>query len=358
MINYDDKNYIATILTNLTNRIDIGKDNAYKSLKLLLEESCGDANDSCFGAFLASLQTKGATDDEIIGLMDCVMNFDRIPVDIKRTFSSPLCGIVGSGKDQLKTFNISSIAAIVAASCGVKVLKNGSRSESSVSGTTDIFEYLGFAVENISKEFLEKSINKLGFGFCDAKQYFPRMGTVYMGKFYFVHPLSFILPVASGCKFDRIVFGLSNKDTEKTANLLLGLGYLNSLVVSGSDLNGNLFDEISNVGPSKISEIKDGVITTYYINPEDFGFNLKPATSIQEGKTIEDNKNIFIDILSGTAESSKIEVVAMNAGALIYLSGITKSIKEGVKIAYNSIKSGKTFNYFNKLKKFNIGVTK
>ena len=347
------KHFITEVLTKLTNRKDIGRSAAYESLKILLDEELGISNDSCFGAFLASMQTKGATIDEITGLMDCVMNYDCQPVEIMRNFEEPLCGIVGSGKDELKTFNISSLASIVAASCGVRVLKNGSRSEASVSGTTDIFESVGFKVENISLVFLQNSINKLNFGFCDAKQYFPKMGTVYMGKFYFVHPLSYILPVASGCKFDRIVFGLSNAETEFTAKLLNNMGYKNAMVVSGFDQSNRVFDEISNVGMTKISEIKNGEINTYLLHPEDCGLKQYDASDIEEGSNLLENKEIFLNVLNNTAKKAQIEIVALNAGALIYLSGKAKNIKQGVDMALAAIRSKKTLKLFNKLLEYN-----
>ena len=268
------KNFFVEKLRTIIRNEDISSSDAYECLKYLLDNEFGIANDSCFGAYLAALQTKGPTEDEIVGLMNCVMNYDRKELKIKRDFKKPLCGIIGSGKDDVKTFNVSSISSIVAASAGVKVLKNGSRSEASVAGTTDVFEKLGLNVLQRNKEKLEKSINELNFGFCDTEPYFPKMTGQYLGKFFFVHPLSYILPIASGISFDRVVFGLATDKTELTAKLLLRLGFDNSLVVSGRDKDGNYFDEISNIGPTKISEIKNGKIKTYTVMPTDYNIKI------------------------------------------------------------------------------------
>ena len=241
------KEFFVEKLRKIIRHEDITSEESYRCLKYLLDKEFGVANDSCFGAFFASLQAKGATINEILGLMNCVMNYDRKELKINRTFAKPLCGIIGSGKDEVKTFNISSISSIVAASAGCKVLKNGSRSEASIAGTTDVFEELGLNVLQNDRKVMEKSINDLNFGFCDTEPYFPKMTKEYLGKFFFVHPLSYILPIASGIAFDRVLFGLASDETEITAEILLKMGFDNSLVVSGRDMEGNYFDEISNI---------------------------------------------------------------------------------------------------------------
>lgn len=334
------KQFFVEKLRNIIKKENISSSDAYMCLKYLLDNEFGIANDSCFGAYLAALQTKGPTVDEIVGLMNCVMYYDRKEVKISKKFTEPLCGIIGSGKDDVKTFNISSISSIVSASAGVKVLKNGSRSEASVAGTTDVFEKLGLNVLQNDKKILEKSINELNFGFCDTKPYFPKMTKEYLGKFFFVHPLSYILPIASGVSFDRVLFGLASDETEITAKLLLKLGYNNSMVVSGRDMEGNFFDEISNIGPTKISEIKNGKIKTYTIMPTDFGIKLSEKHQIAEGKSVEENAKIFIDILSHKEKGAKLDAVLLNSGALIYISGKAASINEGIEIARNTIDSG------------------
>ena len=261
------KEYFVEKLRKVIRGNDLKRDESFNCLKFLLDHEFGIANDSCFGAFFAAMQTKGATTEEIAGLMDVVLNYDRKPLSIERRFNEPLCGIIGSGKDDVKTFNISSISSIVGAAAGGKIIKNGSRSEASVAGTTDVFEELGLNIAMNDKTKFEKALNIYGFGFCDVAPYFPKMLKEYMGKFFFVHPLSYILPIASGVEFDRVVFGLASDATEKTAELLLKLGYDNSLVVAGHDKNGRNFDEISNIGKTKISEIKNGKIETYIVTP-------------------------------------------------------------------------------------------
>ncbi len=334
------KEFFVEKLRKIIRHEDITSEESYRCLKYLLDKEFGVANDSCFGAFFASLQAKGATINEILGLMNCVMNYDRKELKINRTFAKPLCGIIGSGKDEVKTFNISSISSIVAASAGCKVLKNGSRSEASIAGTTDVFEELGLNVLQNDRKVMEKSINDLNFGFCDTEPYFPKMTKEYLGKFFFVHPLSYILPIASGIAFDRVLFGLASDETEITAEILLKMGFDNSLVVSGRDMEGNYFDEISNIGPTKISEIKNKKINTYTIMPMDFGINLSKKEDILEGKTIQENASLFKDILSSKIVGPKRDIILLNAGALLYISGEAKNIRDGIEKAECVIANG------------------
>jgi anthranilate phosphoribosyltransferase len=335
------KEYFTNNLKRIINGQNLDRSETKKCLIHLLDHDLGVANNVCFGAFFAALQTKEPTVDEVVGLMNAVIEYDRIPVDIERNFQTPLCGIIGSGKDDLKTFNVSSISAIIAAAAGVKVIKNGSRAEASVAGTTDVFEALGANVLIRDQSVLNKSISSISFAFCDAEPYFPKMVKEYLGKFYFVHPLSYILPVASGVQFDRVVFGLAKDETELTAELLLKLGYDNSLVVAGHDSSGQNFDEISNIGPTKITEIKNGKISTYFISPEDLGIATAHYEDIKEGQSVQENTKIFRDVISGADRSPKRDIVLMNAGALIYISGSASSIQEGIKLAGRTIDSGK-----------------
>ena len=137
-VNKEVVHFFSKNLKRLIDGLDLRRTDSRECLQLLLDHKLGIANDVCFGAFFAAMQTKEPTIEEVLGLFEAVNEFDRISLEIERKFTDPLCGIVGSGKDDIKTFNISSISAIVAAAAGVRVLKNGSRSESSVAGTTDV----------------------------------------------------------------------------------------------------------------------------------------------------------------------------------------------------------------------------
>jgi anthranilate phosphoribosyltransferase len=322
-------------------------------MKFLLDGKGEKANDVTFGALFAALQTKGPTLNEVTGLMRAVLEYDRKPIKFKT--KEKLCGIVGSGKDDLKTFNVSTCSAIVASGAGVTVIKNGSRADTSVAGTTDVLEELGvnvLAKANIMKRCLLK--NKLGF--FDAQSYFPKMNSKYVGKFHFFNPITFALSIASGIDFKRIVFGLANKNTEFTVNILKRLNFDHSLVVHGMNKEENLcMDEISVLGRTKISELKKGEVSTYYISPTDFGIKFYSYKDIAQGKTKRENAKILADIISGKESGGKRDIILLNAGALIYISDKVQTIREGIELAKESIDSGNALKKLEGLIKYSDG---
>ena len=168
-----------------------------------------------------------------------------------------------------------------------------------------------------------------------------------LGKYFFVHPLSYILPIASGVSFDRVVFGLANNETEFTARLLINLGFKRALVVAGRDNDGKHFDEISNLGKTKITEIEEGKYKIYEIEPKDFDLKKGVNTEISQGKNVKENADIFRCILNGKEKGPKRDIVLINSGALIYISGIANSIAEGMELAKKSIDEGRALNTLN-----------
>lgn len=284
-----------------------------------------------FGALFAALQCNKPTKDEVLGLIDVVILYDRISIT-NDLLNSDICGIVGSGKDDLKTFNVSTCAAFVAAGAGVKVVKNGSRSESSVSGTTDVMELLGVNI-NMSPDKTLKALEDVGITFCDAEPYFPKMGKVYIGKFFFPHPLSYILSIASGISFDRILFGSALQETEFIGELLVDLGFKRFMVVAGSDLSGKTLDEISNIGSTKVTEFDGISLRTYILHPKDLDIEMSTYEEIKQGVSKEENLIKAKMVLENKAGQSMKDIVLMNAGALIYISGKASSLSDGIKKA-------------------------
>lgn len=314
----------------------------------LLDHKLGGANETSLGALLAALQVRGVTDDEVVTLFKVVQEYDRIPVSCNESPEN-LFGIVGSGKDEFKTFNISTCAAFVAASMGVLVIKNGSRSDTSAFGTTDLMESLGYNLDT-SKNKYHNSLESSGIAFCDAESYFPRMAKEYVKKILFVNPLVYLLSIASGIEFKNIIFGISFDDTERVCNLLLKIGMKKALVVCGQTEKGLHFDEMSTVGITKVSELRDGKIKTFYVNPSDIGIKAFNSKHIAQLENIELAKSTFVSILKGQASFEKSDIVAFNAGAIYYLKSNDSNID--LKTAFNKareiIKSGTPFDNFRK----------
>lgn len=341
----DDKK-IGKVINQLIQKKNITRKQACEILKSVLDHKFANANDVCFGAFFAAMQTKGPIEDEVAGLMDAVLKYDGKLLKIK---DKNFCGIIGSGKDDLKTINISTGAALVASGAGANIVKNGSRSETSIAGTTDVLEALGLNVHSSSRK-MKYCLRKYGIGFFDAESYFPKMFKEYVGKFYFINPISYALSIASAIKFKRMIFGLADKNTEFTAKILKKLDFKHALVARGSDKTGkNSIDEISIIGKTKISELKNKKIKTYFIKPKDFNFKTAKYKEIAQHNTVEKNALHLLKILMGKIKDGGRDMIILNAGAALYVSDVISTIYEGISLAKKSIDSGKALEKLKKL---------
>lgn len=332
------KEEATLLLKRIISKEHITREETSSFFKAILDNQFGIANDVMFGALFAVLQCNKPTKAEVLGLIDVVLFYDRVSITNKIP-NTNICGIVGSGKDDLKTFNVSTCAAFIAAGAGVKVVKNGSRSESSVSGTTDVMELLGVNIKMTPEKIVE-ALKVIGITFCDAEPYFPKMGKMYIGKFFFPHPLSYILSIASGISFDRILFGSALPETEFIGELLVDLGFKRFMVVAGLDAIGKTLDEISNIGPTKITEFDGISLNTYVLQPKDVGMKLSTYKEIEQGKTKEENLSKVKLILENKSSQAMKDIVLMNAGALIYISGQAVSLLDGINKARLSLENG------------------
>ena len=304
----------------------------------LLDNAYGEANDTSFGALFAALQSHDVSPELVRVLYDVVVQYDNTGERMHELNGQQRYGIVGSGKDTVKTFNISTCAAIVAASAGIDIVKNGSRSESSVTGATDIIESLGIP-PGLRDDQAISYLDQHHFVYADAGVYFPKMSRRYVGKFLFFHPLSYLLSMASGVAFNNIVFGISDRNTQKVANLLDACDVNNYMVVCG-EVGDGMIDEISTCGPTMITVRIHGTKKSYVLEPEEIGIERSQAQDIASGKTPDDNKRIALDILSGTGTIAQEDIVCVNAAAIMLLSGDAKDMKSGVQMARDLLRSG------------------
>lgn len=342
------KKQFETVIHMLINGGDLEHVQAKKVFTSLLDRELGEANETSLGAFLAAMQTKGPTVPELTALLSVVLEHDG---SVNESTANNLYGIVGSGKDEVKTYNVSTCATFVAAVAGVPVVKNGSRSDTSLAGTTDILESLGVNV-SLSPAEAVTILGKLGVTFIDAESSFPRMCTEYVGKVLFKNPLSYTLSMASGIPFKNMVFGISFDETDQVANTLREAGMCRCIVAAGHDANGKHFDELSSIGPTKISELVEGEIRTCIIKPEDVGLPIGEYLPIAQADTLEEAKSMFLSVLRGEAPSETSDIVALNAAALLYIADKAPSLREAVTMAQQIIstsEAGKLFAKFTAL---------
>lgn len=294
----------------------------------------GTATDAQIAAFLVALRMKGENIDEITAAARVMRE-----KSVKIKAPEGVVDTCGTGGDMAGTFNISTTSALVVAAAGIPVAKHGNRSVSSRCGSADVLEALGVKID-LPPEKVEKCLFETNFGFLFAPMFHPAMKyAITARKDIAIRTIFNILgPLTNPAGAKRQVLGIfSGKLTEPLAQVLGNLGASDAMVVHGEDG----LDEITNCAGTRISRFKSGVVETFYVTPEEFGFVRADRKDILgDGK--EDNANITLSILKGE-KSPKRDIVIMNAAAAIMVSGKVSDIKTSINIAADAIDSGKAF---------------
>lgn len=292
----------------------------------------GQATDAQIGGFLIGMRMKGETVDEITAAAS-VMRSLATPVDLDHT---NLVEIVGTGGDGSGTFNISTASCLVVAAAGGRVAKHGNRSVSSKSGAADLLETAGVNLE-LSAEQVKDCVEGIGVGFMFAPMHHSAMKyAIGPRKEMAVRTLFNLLgPLTNPAGTPNQVLGVFSKDwVRPMAEVLNKLGSNHVMVVHADDG----MDEISIASPTSVAELKDGNITEYSIKPEDFGMTQQNIANIR----VHDSKESLemVNSVLNNEDSAARDIVALNAGAAIYVAGLTASHQAGIERALEVIASG------------------
>ena len=292
----------------------------------------GKASDVQKSAFLVALRMKGETAEEITGAA-LAMRERVTPLTTNGTNVIDTCGTGGDGRG---TFNISTVAAIVAAAAGATVAKHGNRAVSSACGSADLLTELGVSVD-LDAARMSEVLRRAGISFLFAPKLHPAMGAVAavrreLGMRTIFNVLG---PLTNPAFARRQVLGVySDHLVELLARVLLALGAEHAIVVHSRDG----LDEISVSAPTHVCEVYYGDMRLYEISPEELGLRRHPLEAIGGGDA-QANARIARAVLEGE-DSARTDVVAANAGAALYVAGIVPTIRDGVALARESIRNG------------------
>jgi anthranilate phosphoribosyltransferase len=293
----------------------------------------GEATPAQIGGFLIGLHMKGETVDEITSAA-AVMRSLATAVDIK---ADHIVDIVGTGGDGSSTFNISTASCFVVAAAGGHVAKHGNRSVSSKSGAADVLEAAGVDL-SASPQKVKACVEEVGVGFMFAPMHHGAMKhAIGPRKEMAVRTIFNLLgPLTNPAGAANQLLGVYSRDwVRPLADVLNKLGGNHVMVVYAEDG----LDEISIATPTFVAELKDGAVTEYTIKPEDFGFITQSLDNIRVNNASE-SLAMLQDVLNNK-EGTARDIVALNAGAAIYVAGLAKSHQAGVKKALEVIASGK-----------------
>ncbi|OQX23670.1 MAG: anthranilate phosphoribosyltransferase [Desulfobacteraceae bacterium IS3] len=301
--------------------------------EMLTEIFSGDITDAQIGAMMAALATKGETFEELAGAAKAM----RRKAKRIQTSATTVVDTCGTGGDGAHTFNISTTTAFVVAGCDIIVAKHGNRSITSQCGSADLLEALGVKIDT-APEVVEEAVREIGIGFLFAPLYHgamkyaakPRKEVGIRSIFNMLGPLT--NPAAANCQLLGVY---APELTEMFAQALRLLGAKRAFVVHGHDG----LDEISVCAATRVSELKDDMIRTYDIQPEQF-FGEKAEPEALRGGMPEVNAEITRKILAGE-KGPKRNVVLLNAAAAIVAAGKAGDLKEGIRLAEAAIDKGK-----------------
>ncbi|WP_461206446.1 anthranilate phosphoribosyltransferase [Clostridium sp. DL1XJH146] len=295
----------------------------------------GEISDIVISSFLTALKIKGETIEEITGgAMSLRGKMDKIELDNCKTIDT-----CGTGGDKSGTFNISTASAFICAAAGCMVVKHGNRSVSSKSGSADVLEKLGVKID-LKKDEVKECIENEKIGFLFAPVFHKAMKNVVKTRKELGYRTIFNIlgPLANPAEADFQVLGVFDpKLTDIMANVLNNLGVKRALVVYGMDG----IDEISLSDETKITELNQGNIRTYFVKPEDFGLNRCNKDEL-EGGYAEENAEIIKRLLKGE-KGPKRDILLLNSGAALYAYGKVNSIRDGIDMARHIIDGGKAF---------------
>lgn len=333
---------IEESLRKIVSKKDISEKEAYACLEEMIS---GNADEIIMAAFLTALNMKGESIDEITGFSKAMRDFS---IKVSPKLDTPLVDTCGTGGDRLKTFNVSTISAIIAASADITIAKHGNRSITSKCGGADILEALGVNI-NGNAQMVEKSLEKAGIGFMFASNFHPAMKNVMpvRQKLGIRTVFNIIGPLSSPANANIQLMGVFDPDyVEIIAQVLKRLGVEKAMVVHGyDDQDMPAMDEISTIGKTKVALLNNQNVIVKDLYPEDFGIKRASPHLIEGPENIEENVQLALKLLSGKIDNemdqARLDLCLVNVSAILFLSEKVDNFKKGTEMAYKLVKSGK-----------------
>jgi|SRR5687768_3656630 anthranilate phosphoribosyltransferase len=332
---------LRDILLKLCRREDLTRDEARDAFAHVMS---GDAHDAQIGGLLVGMASKGTTVDELVGAAT-VMREKVLPIPLEDDGGGVILDTCGTGGDVRSTFNISTAAAIIAAAAGVRVVKHGNRSASGRIGSADVLERLGVRLD-LRPEQLRKCLDAANICFAFARYHHPAMQFVASARTSLGIPTIFNLlgPLTNPGRAKHQLLGVFAPElTERLASVLCETGSERAWVVHADDG----LDELSTLGPTRVSELKDGRVSTWKLDATALG--LPPARlSDLQVDTIDDAADALRKVLAGE-RGPRRDVSLLNAAAALVIAGTCEDLRSALPRVADAVDSGRSMRTLDRL---------
>jgi len=330
----------GAIVVRLIRGENISREEARECWRQVCEEEQSDLQQ---GAFIGALKAKGETPEEVAGTFEALYEHDTLKVEVKTP--GPLIDNCGTGADSLKTFNISTGAAIVGASLGLYVVRHAARAISSNCGAIDVIEALGINVESVP-EVPRKSIQNAGICAWNAflPGVHPKTLARVLSQIRFGSAINLVGPLLNPTRPAYKVMGVPSREMiEIEAETLKALNFKRAFVMHGlEDESKRGMDEISTLGTTYAAEVgEDGSIRKHTLTPEDFGIPRARFEDIASSRDVKKDALALLRVLAGKDPGPRCDIVCLNAAPLLYITGKAGTLKEGLQMARQAVAAGK-----------------
>jgi anthranilate phosphoribosyltransferase len=322
---------LRDILLKLCRREDLSREEARDAF---LHVMSGDATEARIGGLLVGLAAKGTTVEELVGAA-AVMREKAVPIACDAS-GDVILDTCGTGGDVRGTFNISTAAALIAAAAGMKVVKHGNRSASGRSGSADVLERLGVKLE-VGADVLSRCLKEANLCFAFARSHHPAMKFVAAARTSLGIPTIFNLlgPLTNPGRAKHQLLGVFAPElTSRIASVLRELGSERAWVVHADDG----LDELSTLGPTQVSELRDGRVQTWKLDPATLGIPYARLSDLQV-HTVEEAADALKEVLSGKPGPRR-DIAVLNAAAALVIGGLEADLPPAIRRAGDALDSG------------------
>jgi len=329
----------GAIVVRLTQGQNISREEARDCWRQICEEEQSDLQQ---GAFIGALKAKTETPEEVAGTFEALYEYDTVKVQVETP--EPLIDNCGTGADTLKTFNISTAAAIIASACGLYVVRHAARAISSNCGAIDVVESLGINVES-APQLPKQSIEKAGICAWNAflPSVHPKTLARVLSQIRFGSAINLVGPLLNPTMPRLKVMGVPSRDMiDIEVQTLREIGFKRAFVMHGLDEKGEKgMDEISTLGETHVAELKEGgQIEKYVLTPADFGLQPARFEDIASTRDVRNNALTLLRVIMGSDEGPRCDIACLNTAPLLYVAGKARDLKQGIGMARQAIADG------------------